>query len=74
MGSEFKDFIIDLAKSQHGIDTQIDRPADEFRKHESSEEIHELEREEYRDAEELAEMSQVEEHHVNMEARPIIKS
>ena len=46
------------AKSQQEIDTQIDRSGDEFRKEESFEEIHELEREGYRDAEELAEMAQ----------------
>ena len=70
---EFKDYIIGRAKSQQEMDTQIDRMADEFRKNESSEEIHELEREGYRDDEELGEMSQ-EENPVNMEAQPIIKS
>ena len=36
--------IVDWSKSQQEIDTQIDRLADEFRKNESSDEIHELER------------------------------
>ena len=56
--SEFKDFTICRSKSQQEIDTQIGRSDDEFRKNESSEEIHELGREEYRDAEESAEMSE----------------
>ena len=46
--SEYKEFIIDIAKSQQYIDTQIGRISDEFQKNESSEESHELEREEYR--------------------------
>ena len=54
--SEFKDFIFGRPKSQQEMDTQIDRLCDEFRKNESSEEIHALGREEYRDADELAEM------------------
>ena len=54
--SEFKDFIIDRTKSQQEIDTQIDRLADEFQKDESSEESHELAREEYQDAEDLGGM------------------
>ena len=45
--SGYKEFIIDRAKSQQDIDTKIDRIDDEFRKNESSEESHELEREEY---------------------------
>ena len=56
--SGFKDFIIGRAKSQHEMDTQIDRMGGEFRKNESSGEIRELGREDYRDAEELAELSQ----------------
>ena len=56
--SEFKDFIIDRAKSQQEMDTRPDRLAEGFwKKNESSEEIDELEREEYRDAGELAKMS-----------------
>ena len=46
--SEYTDFIIDRAKSQQWVDTQIDRIGDEFQKNESAEERHELEREEYR--------------------------
>ena len=57
-GSEFKDFIIDPTRSQQAIDNQIDRLGGEFRKNESSEDIHALEREEYRDADELGEMLQ----------------
>ena len=71
--SEFKDFIIGLAKSQHAIDTQIGRLGGEFPKNERPEEIHELERKDYRDSGELAEMSQGG-NPVNMDAQPIIKA
>ena len=54
--SEYKEFIIDIAKSQQYIDTQIGRISDEFQKNESSEESHELEREEYRDTAESGEL------------------
>ena len=46
--SEYKGFIIDRAKPQQEIDTQIDRMDDGLQKNESPEESHELEREEYR--------------------------
>ena len=55
------------------MDTQIDRSDGDFRKNESPDESRELEREEYRDSDELAELP-----HgggpVNMEAQPIIKA
>ena len=54
--SEFKDFIIGRTKSQQEIDTPIDRMGGELRKNESSEESHELEREEYRDTAESGEL------------------
>ena len=41
---EFEGLVVDLSKSQQGIDTQIDRLAGEFRKNESPDGIHELER------------------------------
>ena len=56
------------------IRRSIDRLADAFQKDESSEEIHELEREAYRDDGELAEMSQEEENPVNMDAQLFIKA
>ena len=71
---EFKDFIIDRAKSPREIDTRIDRPADEFQKNESSDWIRELEREDYHGFGELAEMSQDQENPVSMESQPIIKA
>ena len=41
---EFGELIIGRSDSQQGIDTQIDRLAGEFRKNESPDGIHELER------------------------------
>ena len=73
-GSEFNDSVMGRAKSQQAIDTQIDRLAGELQKNESSEEIHELESEGYRDADESESMSQEEGNPVNMESHPIIKA
>ena len=46
--SGYKEFIIDRAKSQQEIATQIDRISDEFQRDESSEESYDVERGEYR--------------------------
>ena len=41
---EFEGLVVDRSKSQQEIDTQFARSAYEFQKKESSDEIHELER------------------------------
>ena len=56
--SEFNNFIIGRAKSQLGIDTQIDRMADEFPKNERSGGNSRVRKRGYRDDEEVAEMAQ----------------
>ena len=53
--------IIGRSRSQQEVDTQIDRLADEFQKTESSDGIHELERDGDRNPEGLGEVFQVEE-------------